>query len=257
MTDTKSLFGDDILDRAIHAIMMQTVPAQARSQSIEKAIAAQTPHKQIHPRRLRRFRATIIEIAIAASVFIAVGVILLPALQKARSQKQSDFYAKETKSPAAPPVQGNIPNAVSPAQDDFPRAAYMSANVNILVADNAPVLLSNGPDRPIQLGAQIPQSETAAAMQVWNWKTSATSQIIATSEEWPGSHAAISPDGEFVVRADGRIKYLFQKVFSIKPPESIDLGGAGIPRRSFHLHAHRANAILTRCKAPRVSRDLP
>lgn len=211
---------DDLLDRAIGLINSETVPAIARRQAIEKAIAAQTITSKAPARRLGPFRAAMLRWAVAACLFLVIGVFLVPSLKMAREAAPPMMAEKQGIVTATPPQAGA-------PQDNAIEAYRRAPNIGPLVAEQAPVLVSNGPATPVPLGAELPQSQSGGAMHLWDWSKSTTSRIIPGVEIWMGDHAALSPDGEILVRADGTIIYLSPEAKD-RPalPKTIDLGGA-------------------------------
>jgi len=235
MTDTAPSF-DDLLDRAINAITSQTVPNFARQQSIERAIAARVIPLRAPARPISRFWATIIQCGVAACLFIVVGLILLPALSKARSQSAMKI-AKDLS-----------PQANEHEPDTRAAAAYkVRSNIQILIAEQAPILIANGPAAPFQLGAELPEKKVTGALHIWNWSKSTTSRIVPGIEFWPSDHAAISPDGTFLIKADGTT---FDLTGNPKQPailpKIINLGGADY---------HEGPATYTRIGEMRFSPD--
>jgi hypothetical protein len=86
MTDTLPN-EDDLLDRAIRAILEEPIPDSARQRALDRAIANPPPPAQ-PPRRLTGPPGSRIFIqAIAASLMVGLLIaLLLPALSRARSQ---------------------------------------------------------------------------------------------------------------------------------------------------------------------------
>src|SRR5258706_12127136 len=145
MTDTAP-DATDLLDRAIRAVNSQAAPPSARQQAIEKAVAARAVPFRAPARPLSPFRAAIIRWAIAACLFLVMGVIVLPSLQHARKQSAANFTKKEVEAPAA----------IAPRQDAAGAAYKWRSNNHAVVAQPEPLFIPQVPARPGQPGRPLP-----------------------------------------------------------------------------------------------------
>jgi hypothetical protein len=220
---TDRTFADDLLDRAINAIAAQTVPAIAREQCIEKAVTRNLERGREGRAPANHFRRIGMRWGIAAVLLLALGIVF-SIYEKSFMKSASPMASKQTLA-----SQAYLPSQAGDASPNMGASAAYKARppVSVFVAEQAPILVCNGPAAPLTLGAELADNKLGGAMHVWDWSKSSTSTIVPGVELWSDVHAALSADGTVFVRADGTILQLSPRAGrNGELPKQIDLGGA-------------------------------
>lgn len=201
---------DDLLDRAIQAVLSEPVPSDVRGRTIDTA-AAWIP---MPLRRLRldfwRRRSALAAAAALLLISVSVGICLFvsndraPKIAPAEDSAQSDDASDRNTGTSLPSFAGLI-----------------RSNTRAAVAENAPVIVANGGMKPIHLGEFVPYREAGSFLHVWDWSKSPMSRVLPRTHLGEKNRIAISPDGQRLVWAKGDILDLETGTRS-----KIDLGGA-------------------------------
>jgi DNA-binding beta-propeller fold protein YncE len=89
------------------------------------------------------------------------------------------------------------------------------------VADDAPVIISNGGKDPIPLGSATRKG--GGLLHVWDWSKGTRSRVLPEVEFWGNMKVVLTPDGKQLVWASGKILDLRTAKWG-----KIDLGGADV-----------------------------
>ena len=144
---------------------------------------------------------------------------------------------------------------------------FIAENLRFAVAADAPIIVGNGGQEPIELGAEVPYANAGATLHVWDWSESQQSRVMKNIPLCPDDVFCLSPDGTSLVWAKGDILNLTNGERS-----TIDLGGethvahrGGTLRRIEHLQftpdGRRlalllSNLVLTKSSHPLRRQDL-
>lgn len=143
-------------------------------------------------------------LAIMAIFVFAVTLFIEAKIQKPNSTavtKSNSGHQTPTNPPAAPAVVSQNDN--SPRGYAVDAFAYRVPNIRTSVAENAPVIVANGGEKPLMLGEEIPRDAKLDHLHVWDWSKSAKSRIIPGFEFSNSTNAVLTPNGDFLVFADG------------------------------------------------------
>ena len=140
-------------------------------------------------------------------------------------------------------------------------AGIYRKTVAFATAADAPIIIATGHADPIDLGTEVPYEPAGDTLHIWDWSKSPTSRVMKDTRLWPLDVVALSPNGQNLVWANG-------KVLNLNSGEEtkIDLGGAfyfdniggdmqRIQRLEFtpdgaHLALRLCNVILTKSTHP-------
>ena len=204
--------GEVHLDRAIRAVLLEPVPREARSRTIDSAVAWQ------HPQRVQKqapwLAAAAAVLFIAASSVYALYSRRAPETNLATQQGQRDAVGPQNAKDFH--IDARQSNGTMPIR----AAPKWTSSIQTVVAQNAPVMIANGGNSPIHLGEWIPQRESGGSLHIWNWSKSPISRVVPEVELWSTARVVLSPDGKLLVWARGEILNL--ETLERTP---IDLGG--------------------------------
>jgi len=99
-------------------------------------------------------------------------------------------------------------------------AGIILQNVRFAYAQHAPIIVGTGRKEPIPLGAHVPYDAGGDTLHVWDWSKGQESRVLKDVRAWAHQRFIVSPDGRYVVWAEGRVLDLQTGGIS-----KIDLGG--------------------------------
>ena len=144
---------------------------------------------------------------------IAVGDIWIATLREAKEEvaELDDEVDEQSGSEEDEQNLEPIPDDVN--QAEIPKANQLNVintipiwpSISFDIAENAQVMVSNGPDRPLKLGEAIKQEESSGKLHVWDLKKSQESRVIPGFEFWATRSTTISPDGQWLLWNNGDI----------------------------------------------------
>lgn len=212
---------DEVLDRAICAILSVHIPQDPRQRTIDTAATWTPSSLRIHQKRRLHVPVLVACAAALLLIAIALGVTFrdswnrAPVIEVAAIQKNDD---RDNVHQESSPFDAK--SRVNTDHSPVGMAAKWTTSIRIGVAQNAPIIVSNGEDKPIKLGASIPQRQAGGALHIWDWSQSPISRVLPNVELWSNQCFALSPDGKLLVWAKGDILDL-----QTGKRTSIDLGG--------------------------------
>jgi WD40 repeat protein len=236
---------DDRLNEAMNAVFAEPVPRDVRERVIERAAAwtpasvpdlraliaeathpaaaTQTPASRAGRVRWKWFPQA--AGALAASLLLAVGLVVFHVATRDGSivtvtsddatVGQSDSLAKRRTHEL-----GDMVDSRSAATMGL-TAEYSRPSISAIVAENAPIIVTTGPDKPVHLGLWRRYPSGGNSVHIWDWSRSPISRVAMEADWFRSESVALSPDGKLLVRAGGEIIDL--DTGERKP---IDLGGA-------------------------------
>jgi hypothetical protein len=195
---------DDRLGRAVEAICSEPSPTDARRRLLNAA-GSWTPASI--EERPRRSRFSLVAAAVMPSVLLAVFIGLYFVIFAGRTPEVAVNDGLKT--------DGAITSVSGLSESAGVTASYL----NVVVAESAPIMLANGRGESIGLGAALTGLKAGeGSVHIWDWSQSPHSRVLK-GVRLLTAYDALSPDGRFLVQANGDI-------FDLKTGErkTIDLG---------------------------------
>jgi WD40 repeat protein len=181
---------DDHLGRAVEAICSEPSPTDARRRLLDAA-GSWTP--STIEERSRRSRFSLVAAAVAASVLLTVSAGIYFIIVAGHTPEVVVDDGLKT--------DGAIKSEPGPSVSAGLTASYL----NVVVAESAPIMLANGRGESIGLGAALMGLKAGeGSVHIWDWSQSPHSRVLK-GVRLLTAYDALSPDGRFLVQANGDI----------------------------------------------------